>query len=266
MQISSIELMRHAEGAATLAGALLASNFGQVHVVSSKSQRHDLVTEMDVKAEHAIVDYLRERTPSCAFLGEELGSVDGASGLSWVVDPLDGTVNYAHNIPLYCVSVAAVINDIVVAGAIHAPTLGETWTAFRDGGAFLNGNRIAVSKTASLQDAMLVTGFPYNVEENPGNCHNHFVSMLKRGLPIRRLGSAALDLAWTAAGRFDGFWEVSLKPWDVAAGSLIVQEAGGRISHYNDQEFNLANESIIATNGLIHSDLVSALSVVKDSL
>lgn len=254
------ELMLHARGTATLAGNLLAQNFRSALEISSKSTRHDLVTAMDVESERLIVNELRSRTPGCSFIGEESGRETGTSGVTWVIDPLDGTVNYAHGIPLYCVSIAAVIDDRVVAGVIVAPSLGETWCAARGEGAFCNDEQVYVSATSELADSILVTGFPYNVSNNPGSCHEQFVSMLKRGLPIRRLGSAALDLAWTAAGRFDGFWEIALKPWDVAAGSLLVEEAGGRITHYNNLPFSLALESVIATNSRIHDELSEALS------
>lgn len=254
------DLMLHARGTAQRAGSLLAQNFGSALKVSSKSTRHDLVTAMEVESERLIVNELRSRTPGCSFIGEESGRETGTSGVTWVIDPLDGTVNYAHGIPLYCVSIAAVVDERVVAGAIVAPSLGETWCAARGEGAFCNDKQVHVSATSKLADSILVTGFPYDVSNNPGSCHEQFVSMLQRGLPIRRLGSAALDLAWTAAGRFDGFWEIALKPWDVAAGSLLVEESGGRITHYNNLPFSLSNESVIATNGRIHDELSEALS------
>lgn len=263
MQFDFTTLCAYACSAAERAGTLLAEHFNTPMSVASNSTTHDLVTEMDIKSEQIIVGYLRNCTPGCSILGEELGSNHGTSNLTWVIDPLDGTVNYAHGLPIYCVSIAAVIDGVIVAGVIHAPSLGETWSAARGVGAFCNDKRVHVSRVSSLDDAFLVTGFPYNVGNNPGRCHDQFLAMLRRGLPLRRLGSAALDLAWTAGGRFDGFWEVSLKPWDMAAGALLVHEAGGRISHYNNVPFSLENESMVATNGLIHDELVDVLSTAS---
>lgn len=256
--MSDHELLQHACSAAIQAGQLLVSGYGTTVEHRSKSGRHNLVTKYDLESEAMIIDHLRLATPDACFLGEEGGS-QGEGALQWVIDPLDGTVNFAHGIPIFCVSIAAVRDGEIVCGVIHHPLLGETFTAVRGDGAYLNGKRLYTSATTSLNECILVTGFPYNVMENPRNCIQQFSTMLELGLPIRRLGSAALDLAYLAAGRFDAYWEVSLHPWDMAAGVLIVTEAGGKVTHYDGEPFVLRADSIVATNGHVHDAFVSAL-------
>ncbi|RPI66697.1 MAG: inositol monophosphatase, partial [Ignavibacteriae bacterium] len=163
-------------------------------------------------------------------------------------------------IPIFCTSIGAVVNGTTMLGVIHHPLLDETFTAIRGAGAMLNGKPIRVSTTSELSRSILVTGFPYNVDTNPEACIDQFAAIVGRGLPVRRLGSAALDLAYTAAGRFDAFWEVHLNAWDMAAGALLVEEAGGRVTHYHQRPFTLGHDSIIATNGLIHTELAEALA------
>lgn len=244
---------------ATEAGNVLRDGFGGTMSVADKEGRHNLVTEYDLRVEQFLLEGLTKLTPGASFLGEEGGLREGSADITWVVDPLDGTVNFAHGIPIFCVSIGAVINGELKLGVIHQPLLNETFTAVTGKGAFLNGERIHVSKTSSLDESILVTGFPYDVDENPANCIGQFQNIVGRGLPIRRLGSAAIDLAYTAAGRFDGFWEVRLQPWDMAAGAVILQEAGGTITHYQGRPFELSASSVVATNGLIHDELVSVL-------
>jgi myo-inositol-1(or 4)-monophosphatase len=247
--------------AAVEAGALLRSGFGSAFTVERKEGRHNLVTSYDREAERLIVERLRQQFPESSFWAEESGRSGSAGGkLVWLVDPLDGTVNFAHGIPIFCVSIAAVVDGELLCGVIYQPMLGELFTAARGEGAWLNGKRLQVSQTEALEDAILVTGFPYNVAENPGNCMEHFLRFLRLGLPIRRLGSAALDLAYVAAGRFDGFWEVALNPWDVAAGIILVQEAGGCVTHYDGTPHRLEpRSSILATNGRIHEQMRAVL-------
>lgn len=256
--MSDHELLHYATSAAHNAGELLRSGFGSTIERRSKSGRHNLVTDYDIRCEALIIEQLRLVTPDACFLGEEGGS-QGEGSLQWVIDPLDGTVNFAHGIPIFCVSIAAIREGVIVCGVIHHPLLQETFTVVRGAGAFLNGQRLHVSTTPLLDDCILVTGFPYNVMEDPGNCMRQFTAMLERGLPIRRLGSAALDLAYIAAGRFDGYWEVALHPWDMAAGVLMVIEAGGTVTHYGGKPFVLQHDSIVATNGLVHTEVLSIL-------
>jgi len=256
------QLLDAAIDAASQAGEILRRGFGSAIRIASKEGRHNLVTEFDHASELRIIDVLRTHTPSAAILTEESGSHHGSGDVTWVIDPLDGTVNFAHGIPIFCVSIAAVVGDDIVCGVIHQPLLNEMFTATLAGGSHLNGRPLRVSSTAGLSESFLVTGFPYDVEDNPGHCIDQFASIVGRGLPVRRLGSAALDLAYVADGRFDGFWEVALQPWDMAAGVLMVTEAGGRVSHYSNRSFTLATDSIVATNGMIHDELVRALAVV----
>jgi myo-inositol-1(or 4)-monophosphatase len=257
--MSNNDLLSVALEAARSAGTILRSGYGTAVTSRSKEGRHNLVTEYDLRSEACIIEALRAATPDAAFLAEESGASGNDADLLWVIDPLDGTVNFAHGIPIFCVSIAAVRSGTTVCGVIHHPLLDETFTATAGGGAFLNGTRLAVSDTDRLDRSILVTGFPYNVHENPGRCLDQFRALVGRGLPVRRLGSAALDLAYTAAGRFDAFWEVHLNAWDMAAGALLVTEAGGTVTHYGGRPFVLGHDSIVATNGHVHADLVMVL-------
>ncbi len=256
------ELLHAAEVAARRAGDILRSGFGSVITHTSKEGIHNLVTEYDLRCEETIISFLREATPNASFLAEESGLSSSDNELTWIIDPLDGTVNFAHGIPIFCVSIAAAIGGVPICGVVHQPLLNETFTAISGEGATLNGISLHVSKTSQLKESILVTGFPYNVNENPLNCIDQFNKMISMGLPIRRLGSAALDLAYIAAGRFDGYWEASLHAWDMAAGALLVQEAGGMVSHYGGREYHIGYDSIVATNGLIHNELVDTLLIV----
>jgi myo-inositol-1(or 4)-monophosphatase len=222
---------------------------------------HNLVTEFDIRAEECIVTTLRKHTPNATIMAEESGLSTGSDGLQWVIDPLDGTVNFAHGIPIFCVSIAAVLHGSIQCGVIYNPLTQELFTAVHNGGAWLNGKQLHVSATSALSDAILVTGFPYNVAQNPLRCIDQFAAVVGKGLPVRRLGSAALDLAYTAAGRFDAFWESILQPWDMAAGVLLVQEAGGHVTQYFNAPFELTTGSIIASNGHIHQELSELLEL-----
>lgn len=254
-------LLRAAEHAALEAGSILRDGFGKPLETRSKEGMHNLVTQFDIRAEQCIVHALRSHTPDAAIMAEESGITTGTDDLQWVIDPLDGTVNFAHGIPIFCVSIAAVLHGILQCGVIYNPLTQELFTAVRNGGAWLNGQRLQVSATESLNDAILVTGFPYNVAQNPLRCIDQFAAVVSKGLPVRRLGSAALDLAYTAAGRFDAFWESILQPWDMAAGVLLVQEAGGCVTQYHNAPFELTTGSIIASNGLIHAELSELLEL-----
>jgi myo-inositol-1(or 4)-monophosphatase len=256
---TSHPLLGPAVEAAHAAGALLRDGFGTAFHVDSKEGRHNLVTEFDLRSEALLRERLLAADPTVGFLGEESGGSYDDAERRWVVDPLDGTVNFAHNIPIFCVSVALVEGGSPILGVIHHPLLNETFTAVRGQGAWLNGKRLRVSGSSAVRDSILVTGFPYNVHENPERCIDQFAAIVRQGLPIRRLGSAALDLAYLAAGRFDGFWEVRLHPWDMAAGVVLVEEAGGRVTHYGNRPFVLRHDSIVATNGHIHDELVDLL-------
>lgn len=247
--------------AALSAGELLRQGFGGTFSVSAKSGVHNLVTEYDHRAEEQIISFLKREFPSSQFLAEESGGENSAaSSLQWIIDPLDGTVNFAHGIPMFSVSIAALQNNEIISGIVYQPITHELFVAQKDGGAFLNGNKICVSKTSELKKAFLATGFPYNLAENPGDCIGHFTEILKQGLPIRRLGSAAIDLCYVASGRFDGYFEISLAPWDCAAGVLILEEAGGKVSRWDGQPLDIfAYDSMLASNGHLHPALVKVL-------
>jgi len=219
----------------------------------------DLVTEMDRRSEKLIVEALTERFPGTGILAEEGSghSVD-ARGV-WILDPLDGTTNYAHGFPVYAVSLAYRQDGILEIGIVHDPSRGETFTAVRGGGAFLDGRPIHVTSRDKLGAALLATGFPYDIRDSERDNLRQFGLMAKRARGIRRAGAAALDLAYVAAGRFDGYWEEKIAVWDVAAGFVLVREAGGRISDYLGRPAEPSAGRIVATNGLIHDELVAAL-------
>lgn len=248
--------------AACTAGELVRSRINDLHAIELKEQgNYNLVTEMDHASEELVRSIVMQKVPGSKYLAEESGGERDLVDLTWVVDPIDGTVNYAHRIPMYAVSVAAVRDGAPIAGAIYGPGTDELFTATRGGGAWHNGSRLRVSDTTDLLRSVLVTGFPYNVAENPYNCIDAFVAMVRRGIPVRRLGSAALDLAYLAAGRFDAFWEVELGPWDVAAGILMVEEAGGSVVSYSDgtRSTCLVTDRILATNGHLQQDMLRIL-------
>ena len=251
-------LLEDAIAAARLAQGIHRYYQARGFTTASKSVLSDLVTEADREAEAAIRRYLGERYPDHAFLGEEEGA-SGAGEYRWIVDPLDGTVNFAHRFPLYAVSVALARHDEVLVGVVLDTARDELFTAARGLGAYLNGARIRVSDVQDLRRSLLATGFPYDVDRVPAAVE-YFRRVIELGIPVRRPGAAALDLAYVAAGRIDGFWEMKLNPWDVAAGVLLVQEAGGRITDLQGRPFSLESPFIIATNGRIHDPLLRRLS------
>jgi myo-inositol-1(or 4)-monophosphatase len=243
------------------AGRVLAEKFGRALQVSNKGDI-DLVTEADIAAERLIVERIRSYHPRHAILTEESGDVvtvgDAGSGFKWVIDPLDGTTNYAHGYPCFCVSIALEHDGRVVLGVVYDPTRDEMFAAERGEGATLNGRKLRVSETSDLNNALLCTGFPYDVRDR-GDFARHFRNFIMRAQSVRRDGSAALDLAYVAAGRFDAFYEEGLRPWDVAAGVLLVEEAGGRVTHYDGSPFRIYQPPIAASNGLIHEAMLEVL-------
>ncbi|MGE0812059.1 MAG: inositol monophosphatase family protein [Vicinamibacterales bacterium] len=247
----------------TAAGAVQRARFG-TGVRVDKKGAIDLVTEVDVEVERAARALLTARFPDHDILAEELGG--GRSGAShrWVFDPLDGTTNFAHGVPIFCASLALEIDGEAVVGAVFDPNRQELFTAERGVGAWLNGAPIRVSTTAQLIDALLVTGFPYDVHETLADVMAMFSAYVGHARAIRRLGSAALDLCWVAAGRMDGFWEERLQPWDTRAGALIVEQAGGRISGMDGGPWDPEGGHLLASNGHLHAQMLAVGAAVRD--
>jgi myo-inositol-1(or 4)-monophosphatase len=247
--------------AALQAGDILREGYGTAFSIQKKTGRHNLVTEYDHLAEKSILSFLQAHVPNSHFLAEESGSTGTHSDILWVIDPLDGTVNYAHQIPVFSISIALELNGDLFCGVVYQPITHELFVAEKGKGAFLNGKTLQVSQVEKIEDSILSTGFPYNLQENPFDCIDHFVDILHLGLPIRRMGSAAIDLAYTAAGRFDGFFEVGLSAWDCAAGILLVQESGGKISTWDQKPLNYrVKDPIVCSNGKIHTPLCNILN------
>lgn len=226
----------------------------------------NLVTDADRQAEQVIIDIIHRSYPDHRVLAEERGAAAGRhSPYQWIIDPLDGTTNFAHGFPLYCVSIGLEYQGRMIVGVILDPTRQELFAAVLDRGATLNGREIHVSKTSSLNAALLVTGFAYDIRESTHNNLNYFSNFCLRARGVRRTGSAALDLCYVAAGRFDGFWEMKLHPWDMAAGALIVEEAGGRMSDFNGGPFSIYGEEMIASNELIHAEMTDVFRDIGHS-
>lgn len=243
--------------AAIMAGKILKEGYRTKYNISKKSGKHNLVTEYDLKSEKAIMAYISEKYPNDSFLCEEEGIVQKDGEIQWIIDPLDGTVNFAHEIPMFAVNIAARKDDNIISGVTYHPLLEELFVAEKGKGAFLNGEKLEVSKTKDLDEAILSTGFPYDLIDNPNKCVERFLKILKLGLPIRRIGAAALDLAYVAAGRFDVFWETGLGAWDCAPGILLIEEAGGVVTHFDGSKVSLknTNNAIVATNLHLHTTI-----------
>lgn len=258
---TSRELLNLAVEAARSAGEILCHGFGTAFKISSKEGVQNLVTEYDEAAEKSIIALITKAYPDHKILAEESGKSNAsASPYTWIIDPLDGTVNFAHGVPLFTVSIAVAKGNDLLAGVILHPLYNRLFTAEKGQGAQLDGAPIHVSKIQDPYRALLATGFPYDLHTNPLRTLDDFAKIQGKGIPVRRLGSAALDLAYVACGRFDGYWEVSVNPWDMAAGMLLVQEAGGKVTHYDGSPHKIfSQESIVATNGALHPFLLEQL-------
>jgi myo-inositol-1(or 4)-monophosphatase len=219
----------------------------------------DLITQFDYRSQTMLFKELRRFFPDFGVLSEEAIDIKGPSAARWVIDPLDGTTNFAHNLPIWALSVGLEMESEIVIGIVYDPTRDEMFSAIRHGGADLNGKRIHVSATRRLEQSLLVTGFPYDVRRSRVNNLDHFARFAVRAQAVRRLGSAALDLCYTACGRFDGYWELKLSPWDQAAGSLILREAGGRITDFKGRLFSIYGDQVLGTNGMIHRQMMRVL-------
>jgi myo-inositol-1(or 4)-monophosphatase len=246
-------LLNFAIDVARDAGGVLVQRLGSAKITNKGDI--DLVTEADLASENLIIERIRSYYPQHAILAEESGETMLVGGKrsewKWIIDPLDGTTNYAHGYPCFCVSIALEHNGTLEIGVIYDPVRDEMFAAERGNGATLNGRRIRVSEVEELKDAMLCTGFPYNVRERPDFTRD-FANFTMAAQAVRRDGSAAIDLAYVACGRFDGFWEDGLSPWDIAAGMVLIEEARGKVTNFDNEPLSIYTKKVLATNGLVH--------------
>jgi myo-inositol-1(or 4)-monophosphatase len=240
------------------AGKILMDGLGRIHEINYKHEI-DLVTEIDHLSEERIITIIREEYPYHEILAEEGGERKGSSIYRWIIDPLDGTTNYAHGYPCFCISLALEEDGEIIYGVVYDPTRKELFIGEKGKGATLNGRPISVSQTENLTNSLLCTGFPYDIREGKETNLDHFQRFMMKSQAVRRDGAAALDLCYVAMGRFDGFWELKLSPWDVAAGSLMVVEAGGMVTNFEGNPFTLFSPNILASNGRIHGEMVEVL-------
>ena len=246
--------------AAEAAGRIQQFYVNTNYKVETKSSETDLVTEVDKKCEQTIREIILGAYPGHSVLGEEYGQPGGANTHRWIVDPIDGTLNFAHGFPFYCVSIALEIDGVLQVGVVFDSVRNELFTATRGGGAFLNGSPIEVTKETTLRNAMMATGFAYSAESASENIEI-FARMLPKVRSVRRPGAAALDLCYVACGRLDGFWELKLNAWDVAAGILLIQEAGGTITGAAGEPYHLNNPIVVVSNGHLHGKIIHALEL-----
>jgi myo-inositol-1(or 4)-monophosphatase len=240
------------------AGIFLKNKLNSAHTIDYKGEIN-LVTDVDKTSEEMITSKINTMFPDHDILSEEFTHTDRGSDFRWIIDPLDGTTNYAHGYPFFCVSIALERLSTMIVGIVYDPMLNEMFVAEKGKGAFLNDREIHVSNTRGVIKGLLATGFPYDIREDSHNNLNNFNTMILKAQAIRRAGSAALDLAYVAAGRFDGFWELKLNPWDIAAGWLLVEEAGGIVTDMGGNDYYLESLSILASNGRIHKEMMSVL-------
>lgn len=254
------EYLESAIPIARAAGDLLAAHLGGARTVELKGAIN-LVTEMDRRAEELIVESLQKTFPDFAIIAEEGSDRRAESGYAWYVDPLDGTTNYAHGLPVFCVSMGLWRGEQPICGIVYHPMGRELFTASSGGGAYLNGHPLSVSQTADLGHAILATGFPYDIRDSEFDNLDHFARFAKTARAIRRMGAAALDLAWTAAGRFDGFWEMKLSPWDFAAATILCREAGALVTDFDGNPFTLDRGQAVAANPVLHRQLLATIKL-----
>jgi myo-inositol-1(or 4)-monophosphatase len=247
--------------AAKEAGRIQKVHLGDLHQVEFKGEINP-VSEVDKLCEEAISQIIRDAFPDHDLLTEESAFKGKGSSFKWIIDPIDGTTNYIHGFPFFCVSIALEIEGEINLGVVYDPLFDELFHAETGKGAFLNGNRISVSRMKELDLSFLTTGFPYDVRENADYYLRFFRQFMTKSIAIRRPGSAALDLCYVAAGRFDGYWELKIHSWDVAAGSLLVTEAGGKVTDFKGRTFSIDDEEIVASNGLIHGEMLRVIQEV----
>jgi len=244
------------------AGQIVREGFGKTLDIEFKTNESNLVTQIDKASEKRIIDYVKKEFPTHGILAEESGESKNTSEYLWVIDPLDGTTNFAHGFPIFSVSIGVQRNGLTIAGVVYDVMKDIVYSAESDSGAYANNKRINVSPNDKLQRALLVTGFPYNIAENPDNAFERFIALTKASRGMRRLGSAAIDFCYVANGVFDGFWEVYLHPWDICAGKLILEEAGGIVTDFRREPVNIFSNKILATNKHIHDQMVEVINKV----
>ncbi|MEE6187431.1 inositol monophosphatase family protein [Niabella digestorum] len=245
---------------AVMAGAeQVVKYFNQTFDIKYKEGRNNLVTEADEASEKAIIEVIKKTYPDHHILTEESGDLPQQSEYKWIIDPIDGTINFAHGIPIYCISVAVEKSGEMILGMVYNPHMNELFFAERGGGATLNGKPIKVSSETDAMKSCLVTGFPYTYIHEQNGPLQVFERLITEGVPVRRLGAAAIDLCWVACGRLDGFYEHRLQPWDSAAGFLIVEEAGGKVTDFDGNPYSPYQHRILATNGLIHEQMLKVI-------
>ena len=252
-----------AKEAALRAGNYILKNVGKIKKVHYKGEIN-VVTDVDKKAEEIVIDTIRKKFPESGFLAEESSEnnprTKKSSEFNWIIDPIDGTTNFLHGFPFFCVSIALEYKNRPILGVVYDPTRDEIFSAERGKGSFLNKKRIYVSKVKDLKKALLSTGFAYNVNQSRNDNINNFIKFIKEAQAVRRAGSAAIDLCYVASGRFDGFWELYLSPWDTAAGLVIVEEAGGKVTKLDGSMYSIYDKEILASNSKIHSKMKKILS------
>jgi myo-inositol-1(or 4)-monophosphatase len=251
--------------AAREAGAMLKDLAGKAERIDRKAgEETNLVTELDRRSEEMIIGRVKAEYPEHEVLAEESGRDSKKSEYRWIIDPIDGTTNFAHGLPIFAVSIGIEFQGTLVAGVVYDPTRDEMFTVEKGKGAFLNGDRISVSTTTRLIESVVATGFPYDIRSNSENIE-HFRNFLFEARALRRLGSAAIDLCYVACGRLDGYWELSLNPWDMAAGVLLVEEAGGKFTDLDGRPGSIYSKTVLTSNGRIHDQMVEVLRKGRSS-
>jgi myo-inositol-1(or 4)-monophosphatase len=244
------------------AGELIRNGFGKTHSIEFKTNELNLVTETDKASEKLITDFIKKKYPTHGILAEEGSDVNKSSEYLWVIDPLDGTTNFAHGLPIFAVSIGLQKNGETIAGVVYDVMQDIIYSAEKGSGATANSVKIKVSENNNLQHSLLVTGFPYNIKENPDKALERFTTLSKKSRGIRRLGSAAIDFCYVATGVFDGFWEVHLNPWDICAGNLIVEEAGGIVTDFDGKPIDIFTKRILCTNRKIHQKMIEVMKSI----
>jgi myo-inositol-1(or 4)-monophosphatase len=246
------------------AGTIIKEGFGTTFKIEYKTNESNLVTEIDKASEELIINFIKEKYPSHNILAEEGGDLKKNSEYLWVVDPLDGTTNFAHGLPIFSVSIGVQKNNETIAGVVYDVMRNISFVAEKGSGAYANSEQIKVSKVNKLEHSLLVTGFPYNIAENPERAFERFITLTKKARGMRRLGSAAIDFCYLASGVFDGFWEVHLHPWDICAGKLITEEAGGVVTDFDGNSIDIFSKKILSSNNKIHRQIIDEMEKIND--